>query len=82
MNVSQPSPYEQVTYNVHDLYIIAEQEAENEDWETDIKFYEWTVCFIELETMNYFYFVFFFRMVDGLHRAEATPGECQYSLKW
>jgi len=43
IKVSPPSAYEQVTYNI-------------EDWEIDIKFYEWTV-FIELEMMNYFYFV-------------------------
>jgi len=33
--VSPPSAYEQVTYNV--------EEAEDEDWEIDVKFYECTV---------------------------------------
>jgi len=40
-NMSPPSIYEKVTYNVEDVDIIAEeQEAEDEDWETGVKFYE------------------------------------------
>jgi len=53
--------------------VAEEKEVEDEDWETDDEFYEWTV-FTELETMNYFCVW----TVDGLHRAEVTSGECQF----
>jgi len=39
--VSPPSACKQVTYSVKDVDIIAEaQEVDDEDWETDVKFYE------------------------------------------
>jgi len=73
-NVSPPSAYGQVTYTVEDVDILAEeQEAENEDWENDVEFYEWTVFYW---TGNGQLFLFCVRMVDGLHRA--THGKCQF----